>query len=283
MNNRLIKCGIALFLLAVMIICIMGTWGNVALQTTEYKIDNILRLPASFDGFCIAQISDFHNTVIGNDNKYIIEAVKKSKPDIICFTGDLIDSYHTDIDISLKFVYEMVKIAPCYYVTGNHEQRISQYPVFKAELINAGVTVLEDDFAYIERLNEKIKIIGIDDPSFEAKYNKNAASVVNQKLAKLNTDEDVYTILLSHRPDLINVYSLYNLDLVLSGHAHGGQFRIPFIGGLYAPQQGLFPKYDAGCFKSGSTTVVVSRGIGNSVVPLRLNNRPELVLVKLTK
>ena len=100
-------------------------------------------------------------------------------------------------------------------------------------------------------------------------------------LTELLDEEDGYTILLSHRPELFEVYAENNIDLIFSGHAHGGQFRIPFVGGLIAPNQGLFPKYDAGIYEEGNTTMVVSRGIGNSIVPFRINNRPEIVLVEL--
>ena len=105
--------------------------------------------------------------------------------------------------------------------------------------------------------------------------------MVRAKLGALLEGERGYTLLLSHRPELFDVYSGCGVDLVLAGHAHGGQFRLPLVGGLIAPNQGLFPRYDAGLYTSGSTSMVVSRGLGNSVIPLRFNNRPEVVLVEL--
>ena len=94
--------------------------------------------------------------------------------------------------------------------------------------------------------------------------------------------EKRYVVLLSHRPELFNSYVENNVDLVFSGHAHGGQFRIPFIGGIVAPNQGVFPKYDAGIFTEGNTNMVVSKGVGNSIIPFRVNNRPEVILIELT-
>ena len=101
------------------------------------------------------------------------------------------------------------------------------------------------------------------------------------KLQALKGDKDAYTILLSHRPELFDIYVKSGVDLVLSGHAHGGQFRLPFLGGLVAPNQGLFPEYDSGLYTSGNTNMIVSRGIGNSIIPIRFNNRPEVVLLEL--
>ena len=106
-------------------------------------------------------------------------------------------------------------------------------------------------------------------------------AMASTKLKNLIDDESGYTILLSHRPELFETYMDGGIDLVFSGHAHGGQFRLPFIGGLVAPNQGMFPKYDAGLYTDGGTSMVVSRGIGNSIIPFRFNNRPEIVLVEL--
>ena len=105
--------------------------------------------------------------------------------------------------------------------------------------------------------------------------------MVRTKLNNLADTESSYIILLSHRPELFESYVSCNIDLVLSGHAHGGQFRLPFIGGLIAPDQGIFPKYDAGLFTNGSTNMIVSRGLGNSIIPIRFNNRPEVIVIEL--
>ena len=104
---------------------------------------------------------------------------------------------------------------------------------------------------------------------------------MDTKLEELHTEDDVFTILLSHRPELFDIYADHGMDLILSGHAHGGQFRLPFIGGLVAPNQGLFPEYDAGIYTEGNTNMLVSRGVGNSILPFRINNRPEVILIEL--
>lgn len=213
----------------------------------------------------------------------LIELLSEHEPDIIVITGDLIDAGHTDIEIAFDFIKQAVQIAPVYFVTGNHEANFSHYDQFKTGLEASGVTVLEDEAIQLVHNNEMITLIGLSDSDFTIKgdmFNE-APAMVNTKLNSLIDDENSYTILLSHRPELFETYVCCGVDLVLCGHAHGGQFRLPFIGGLVAPNQGLFPKYDSGLYTDGKTNMVVSRGLGNSIIPFRFNNRPEVVLVEL--
>jgi len=124
--------------------------------------------------------------------------------------------------------------------------------------------------------------MGVDDPSLQTDYLfGDAESAMKAQLQTLMREKNAYTVLLSHRPELFDVYAENGVDLILSGHAHGGQFRLPFIGGLAAPNQGLFPEYDGGLYTNNGTNMIVSRGVGNSIVPFRFNNRPEVVLVEL--
>lgn len=256
-------------------------YGNTALMLNTYTVTSE-NLPQSFDGYRIAHVSDLHNAQMGKNNEKLLTMLIDSKPDIIAITGDLVDSRNTDITVALQFAQQAVKIAPCYYVSGNHEARISEYSMLKEELIKTGVTVLEDSSLEIEHSDNKIIIAGVDDPSFKTDYLfGDSATVMQNKLEKIITNNDTYTVLLSHRPELFDVYADCGVDLALSGHAHGGQFRLPFIGGLLAPNQGLFPKYDSGQYTYKNTNMIVSRGIGNSLFPLRLFNRPEVILIEL--
>lgn len=265
-----------LILLIVWIVC-----GNTALMVNEITIVSG-KLPDSFSGYRIAQISDLHNAEFGDDNAVLLEMLKDTDPDIILITGDLIDSRNTNIEIGIAFAAQAVQIAPTYYVTGNHEARIPTYDKLKTGLETAGAVVLENERITVERSGESITLIGIDDPSFLTDYlTGDAAAVTERVLQSLISEADRYTLLLSHRPELFDVYAAEGIDLVFSGHAHGGQFRLPFIGGIVAPGQGLFPKYDAGLYTEGATNMVVSRGIGNSILPFRINNRPEIVVVEL--
>lgn len=256
-------------------------WGNSALELNTYTINSPL-LPDGFDGFRIAHVSDLHNTEIGKDNEKLLAMLQDAEPDIIAITGDLIDSRNTDVEVALQFIREAVKIAPCYYVTGNHESRISEYSVLKAGMETAGVVILEDARTEISLGGETITLIGVNDPSFRTNdLSGDSVTVMDAKLTQLHGDDNEFTILLSHRPELFDTYVKNNIDLVLSGHAHGGQLRLPFIGGLVAPHQGMFPEYDAGLYTEENTNMIVSRGVGNSIFPFRINNRPEVILIEL--
>ena len=161
-----------------------------------------------------------------------------------------------------------------YYVTGNHEiWEISGYYSLKNKIKKIGAIILDNKSIDVEINDNVITILGVDDP-----YEVN----VETELDNLDYGEDRFNLLLSHRPELFSLYRNRNIDLVLTGHAHGGQFRIPFVGGLIAPDQGLFPRYSEGMFESvDGTKMIVSRGLGNSIIPLRINNNPELVVVNL--
>lgn len=280
MKKRPIKlCTISIMFFTLLIWTI---WGNTALTVNNIKISSS-RIPATFSGFRIAQVSDLHNAQFRKGNKKLLELLSESKPDIIAITGDLVDAGHTNIGVALDFAKEAVNIAPVYYVTGNHEASLSQYNELKTGLETTGVVVLEDETIQLKLDKEVITLIGLSDPNFTLKGDifGEAPAMVSTKLNSLADDESSYTILLSHRPELFESYARCNIDLVLSGHAHGGQFRLPFIGGLIAPNQGLFPKYDAGLYTSDSTNMVVSRGLGNSIIPIRFNNPPEIIVIEL--
>ena len=255
--------------------------GNTNLEITEYYVSSS-RIPDPFDGFEFAQISDLHNAEFGDENEDLLVLLSQIKPDVIILTGDLIDSRHTDIEIALDFAGKAAQICPVYYVTGNHESRIPEYAELKMGLTEAGVTVLENQKVQITKDGESITLLGIQDPSFRTDYLfGDAESVSRQAITSLQNEYDGYTVLLSHRPELFELYVDTGVDLVFSGHAYGGQFRLPFVGGLVAPNQGFFPKYDAGQFVGKNTTMIVSRGVGNSIFPFRINNPPELVVVEL--
>ena len=256
-------------------------WGNTALEVNEYQITSD-KIPEAFSGFRIAQVSDLHNAEFGEGNCKLIGLLSQTDPDMIVLTGDLIDSRQTDIEIALEFAEQAMQISPVYFISGNHEARVREYDDLKMGLVDAGVVVLENQQVQITKEGEHITLIGVDDPSFRTDYLfGDAESVIKQATADLQNETDSFTILLSHRPELFDTYVDSGVDLVFSGHAHGGQFRIPLVGGLVAPNQGFFPKYDAGQFNRENTTMIVSRGVGNSIIPVRFNNRPEIIVVSL--
>ncbi len=263
------KRNLAILSIASVIVMIWLIWGNTNIETTKYIIES-KKIPSSFNGFKIAQVSDFHNKEW--DNK-LIDILKSESPDIIVITGDFIDSYRTNIDISAKLIDDAIKIAPIYYVTGNHESRISEYPMFKQMLISKCVIMLEDERADIELNDETISILGINDPSFGVS--------IDSTIKSINYSEQNFNILLSHRPEAFEKYVSNSIDLTLTGHAHGGQIVLPFVGALVAPDQGFFPSYTDGIHIEKNSTMIISRGLGNSIIPIRFNNMSELVIVEL--
>ena len=269
----------AILIAALVLLALLAwaVWANGAPVLTRYGVADD-EIPEAFDGFKIAQISDLHNAVFGEGNSKLLKILAGAEPDIIVITGDLIDSRHTDTGAALSFVRAAAELAPVYYVTGNHELRMD-FGSIEPELEAAGAVLLRNRSVRIERGGEYIELAGIDDPSFLG-ADGSAKSRAASELERLSVD-GAYLVLLAHRPELIETYAEYGADLVLSGHAHGGQIRLPGLGGLYAPGQGFLPEYDAGLYSSGDTSLVVSRGLGNSLFPLRINNRPEVVLAEL--
>lgn len=256
-----------------------GIWiayTNDNIEVSYYDVKDDL-IPDEFDGFKIAHVSDLHNRDWDGRAEDLIAA---EKPDIVVVTGDMVDSSDRYFDNSLNFLKEAVKIAPVYYVSGNHEANMTDYDSLEKSFENAGATVLNDENAVLQKNGSQINLIGLRDPAFEFEYasdntvKEHIADVINS-LSK----EGIFNIVLSHRPEYFDVYALTNADLVLCGHAHGGQIRIGNKG-IFAPGQGFFPEYTAGIHEKNDTFMIVSRGLGDSVLP-RVNNMPELVFVTL--
>ncbi len=279
MNVTLILVALALVIWIV--------WDNTRIVVTEYEVEST-RLPEAFSGYRIAHVTDLHNDEFGKDNEKLLALIKSTKPDMIVITGDLLDSRRTDVEKALNFAQQAAKIAPCYYVPGNHESREGKtYDQLEQAMIEAGVFVLRNDKMSIEKDGSTITVAGIDDPRFALNTDRQAKmkDVIGKALSGLMKDvpEEQFTLLLSHRPELFQLYCEYPLDLVLTGHVHGGQVRIPGVGGVIGPGQGLLPDYDAGLYSDGKVTMVLSRGLGQSIIPFRVNNPPELVVVNLNK
>ncbi len=261
-------------------------WGNTALMVTEVQLD---LLPEEGE-YVIAQVSDFHNSEFGEGNRRLLSLLEEISPDAIVVTGDLIDRPTRD-SAALDFMRQAPQIAPVYFVTGNHEAWIyDAYPDLDVKLKERGITMLQNETVDLESV--PIELIGLDDPAVDLRDYPDASpeTILTNHLEQLvpvkgEGSDDKVRILLAHRPEYIKIYEQFDIDLVLSGHAHGGQVRLPFIGGLYADGQGYFPKYDSGLYHGsdgeGDTLMMVSRGLGNSM-PLRVNNRPEVVVIRLT-
>jgi len=272
MDRRAVVRRIFLWLAVLAVLVAYIWWGNATIRITQIDL-SAPGLPEAFSGYRIAHISDLHNEEFGKDNVRLLKKLAECQPDAIFLTGDMIDSYHTNVDVSIAFVRQCAQIAPTYYVTGNHEHRVmEEYEKLRAAMEGCAVQVLENELVTLERGGAELSLIGLHDPNFTS---------VQDQLTTLAPQAEGFTILLAHHPELIGYYAGAGIDLVFSGHAHGGQFRFPILGGLVAPGQGWFPEYDAGLYQVQNTRMVVSRGLGNSAFPFRLNNRPEIVLTIL--
>ncbi|KIL51499.1 phosphoesterase [Jeotgalibacillus alimentarius] len=265
-----------IILLTVPILVVFFNYQNNALTMSSYTITSE-KLQESFDDFKIIQLSDLHNKSFGENQEKLVDVVKQAKPDIIVISGDIIDSRRYNEEPALTLAEEMVQLAPVYYVSGNHEERSGKYDDLREKLIAAGVKVLTNETVTITYEEDSFLLAGVEDPVISDA----TAAEENLKQAFSEADTEQFTILLAHRPELFSLYREYGSDLILSGHAHGGQFRIPFLGGVVAPDQGLFPEYTSGIYEMDGSTLLVSRGLGNSIIPFRIFNRPEVVEIIL--
>ena len=254
---------------------------KLKVRKTTLKFD---KLPQAFDNFKIAQVSDIHCDRIVYSDLSFIKKIKNFKPDIIVITGDILDSYNNDMDIAYNILSQLAIVAPCYFVSGNHELRLpEEYEQLKNRMKKLNITYLHNSKLFITKNNESINLVGVEDYNFFKNEDK-----LNHRANFIKTLEELYSpdhfnILLSHRPEKFPIYADIKYDLIFSGHAHGGQWRIPFVGGIFSPSQGFFPKYTNGNYVLKDSTLIVSQGLGNSSFPIRINNRIELVLATLKK
>lgn len=271
-----------LLLLFTMLIAAYLVWQNNAIQVTHYDF-NHPDIPEAFDGYTIVQVSDLHNKDFGNQ---LTDKVREQNPDLIAVTGDVIDSNRTDIPVAIEALTELVEMAPVYFVSGNHEIASEKYPELQAEMEAIGVVNLDNSSLLLERDGTEIGLIGLEDPLMvtleEIEMAGSQEQFLQDSLIGLTNQVDTdFNLLLSHRAEVMELYARTDVDLALTGHAHGGQVRVPGVNGLYAPTQGFFPTYTSGLYEEGDTQMIVSRGLGNSLFPFRINNRPELIVVTL--
>ncbi len=248
---------------------------NYRISVEEYELsyDN---LPAAFDGFRVVSLTDIHAAEFGEGNGRLIKAVSGAEPDIICVVGDLIDG-EGEGDIVCNLMQKLVRIAPVYYVTGNHEWDSGQLPQLREILAECGVTMLENKYVTIERDGEEIILAGAEDP------NGYADQKTPEELAEeIRRDRgDGYIMFMYHRNNRLEEFSRLGVDTVLSGHAHGGIVRLPFTDGLVGPNREIFPSYTSGVYSMGATDMVVSRGLGNHTGFPRFLNNPHIPVIIL--
>lgn len=279
-KNRRIRW-IALLACLCAVFLALGLYNEPRIQRYEVdaeQISNPIR---------IALIADLHSCQYGNGGSELIDLLDGENPQLVMLAGDIFDDDLPD-DSAASFLEKLSSQYPCYYVTGNHEYW-SGADAFEQKmqiLANLGIARLSAEIAEISVGGETIHILGVDDPdATRIAPGNQAAPSFEEQLAALQhlSDSANLTILLSHRPEFFPLYAQAGFDLVLCGHAHGGQWRIPgLINGVFAPGQGFLPKYAGGKYTSGQTTMIVSRGLARESTRIpRFYNRPEIVIVDL--
>ena len=246
------------------------------LEISRYEVKS-QKLPESFDGFKIVQLSDLHGAEFGEDGMGLVEKVKELEPDIIALTGDFVTD-EGDLAAVKKLVGRLTELCPVYFVSGNHEFGSGLAIKVRNILERAGVKYLSNEYLTISRGEDEILLGGVEDPLAYADM------LSPDELAQKMNDAapDAFKILLGHRNYWMTEYPELPVDLIFCGHAHGGLIRIPGVGGLIGTDRRLFPDFDAGQFNNGRYTLIVSRGLGNSVPIPRVFNRPEIVCVELS-
>jgi predicted MPP superfamily phosphohydrolase len=276
------KHHIFLNLLAVLVILTAASLllSHFGLTVTRYDVASP-RLPESFEGFRIVQLSDLHGMEFGTDNTRLVEKVAAEAPDLIALTGDFLDEGRTEDELQRLSVLlpKLTAIAPVYFVSGNHDWASGALEELAALLERTGCTYLRNRYVTLTRGGESIVLAGVEDPNGWAGQIEPDALCAEADAACPGS----FTLLLGHRNYWAARYGDIQADLILCGHSHGGVIRLPFAGGVLGTEHNLFPKYDAGEFPCGRGSVIISRGLGGNgvLLPPRFNNTPELVTVIL--
>ncbi len=258
---------------------VTALWQGLAIRSYA-EITGKVRSPIK-----IAVLTDLHDSIYGSSQKNLIKAIRKQNPDLILFVGDIADD-EGEHEGTKQLLSVVGAEYPCYYVSGNHEYWSYDIDSIKKMIRSFGVTILEGETVIVNVRNQEIRLCGVDDPDgSELRYLPDPNLKINWQeqydMCKAKTGDNIYSILLSHRPELTDYYRDSGFDLVVSGHSHGGQVRIPgILNGLFAPDQGFFPQYAGGKYDLGETVVIVSRGLSKKILP-RIFNAPEFVMISI--
>lgn len=277
-RRRWILLGVLAALLALFVLYCVHE--NLTLELSRYTLSS----PKLTQEVKIVHLSDLHKSEFGEGNARLLEMVRGESPDLIVFTGDLIDRRATDASVAESLMRDLTAIAPVCYVQGNHEAHSALYPALRQAMLDAGVHVLENECVELTLNGQAFTIGGTEE------MNSYIETIQEYLAALSDAPAENYHLLLAHFPDRLTGnsqskyrYCDYDIDLVLSGHMHGGQIRIPFTNqGLFSPSTGFFPQYTGGLYEANGVQMVLSRGLGNSIFPIRINDRPEVVSITLT-
>ncbi len=275
--------GLIIFAVILLLLAALLLDSRYRIVSTEHEL-YYNNLPQSFDGYRVVQLSDLHMTKFGKNNEQLLNAVKRQKPDIIVMTGDFLNdrakkTEGIQTEMLKPLLEELVKIAPCYFVSGNHEWASSEVGKLTVLLANLNIIYLHNEYVLLEKGGESIVLAGVEDPNGPKDMIR--PNALADKISKKYPGK--YVMLLGHRNDWLKKYPDLMVNTILCGHSHGGIVRLPFVGGVFGTEHDFFPKYDAGVFNEGNYDMLVSRGLGGDDVFPRFLNNPELVTVILKK
>lgn len=261
---------------------------NNTLEVTKYSVSSN-KIPPSFNGFKILQLSDLHSKSFGTDSFRLMDRINSQNPDIIVMTGDMVNTLDRNFDVFINLAQQVSKKYKVYYIVGNHEQNLKYYKLNSLEdkLKSFGIRVLDNEKVTLTMGSGSINLYGLrqniryytDVLNGYSKYVYYEEGQIETALGKL--DNSSYNILLTHNPLYFDTYSSWGADLTLSGHIHGGMVRIPFAGGLFSPERKIFPKFDAGEYEIDGKELIVNRGLGNGYFGVRIFNPPEISVITL--
>ncbi len=277
------KMMIIVFLIAFVLTLIELYVDANCIQISNFKVRSD-KIPSSFDGYKILQLSDLHSKEFGKNNTKLLKKIEKISPDLILITGDMVTANETDFSVFFNLIDNIADTYDVYYVTGNHEQAMSGDR--KSEIFNylseKNVTFLDNQSVQLTKDGESINLYGL---CYDSRYYTNKKGKVYTETLMEDAigkpSEDGFNILITHNPSKFEIYEAWGADLTLSGHVHGGMVRVPFVGAIFSPDEGLMPKYSAGEYQINESKLIVSRGLGRGSRGFRLFNRPNLVEITL--
>jgi predicted MPP superfamily phosphohydrolase len=261
------------FIFLALIISYILYWGNNCIDVTHHTMKSDKLSPTS-EPLKIVHLSDLHSKWFGHNQHDLVAKLKAEAPDMIVMTGDMIDSRRTKFEPALSLLEQSVEIAPTYFITGNHDVAIPHPENYLKKVKATGAIYLDNKSHTIEHEGSFINLHGVDDSN----YIGYTAFYKNLEALSTAMDTEQLNILLVHKPRFLETYATLDYDLVFSGHAHGGQIKLPGIGGLFSPGQGFLPQYAEGVIQEDETLLIVSRGLGNSLFPFRILNNPEVIV-----
>lgn len=281
-----------LLVVGIAVAVLLSSYENKRLAVEYYEIESE-KIPEAFDGYRIVFLTDLHCAQFGENNQELIERIDECRPDMILVGGDMVISRESsNEEVPLALMKELSAKYPIYYADGNHELKLARneeifgvrYKDYVHSLKEYNIHHISNETIVIQSETGFISLTAFDlEKKYYQRFHVPRMPLSHMESVVGSSPGNIFHILLAHNPNYLKTYADWGSDLVLAGHFHGGMVRIPKFGGVISPQFQIFPKYDAGEFHEGETTMILSRGLGNHSIKLRLFNKPEISCIELKK